>query len=213
MIPKRIHYCWFGEKEKPELVQKCIESWGRTMPDYEIVEWNESNFDKDMFEYTRQAYSKKQYSFVSDVARLFIIYNYGGIYLDTDVETIKRYDSFLGYEAFFGMESDGLINTGIGFGAKKKCKVVKKMLDSYTNIEFVVDGKCDLTPCPIRNSEIMTNEGFRLKNDLEKHGNVVVFPSDYFNPKIAYGHSIDITENTYSIHHYAGSWLNPQQIK
>ena len=211
MINKTIHYCWFGKNKKPEIVKRCINSWKKKLPDYEIKEWNESNFDIGYNKYTRQAYEAKKYAFVSDVARLKIIYEQGGIYLDTDVEIIKSLNPLLKNKAFFGIESNERVNTGICFGAEARNEIVKKMLDDYNNIEFCKNNSYDLTPCPIRNSKILTEKGFKLNNTIEKIDDVTVYPSDYFNPKMSYGHAIALTENTYSIHHYAGSWLSKQQ--
>lgn len=117
MIPKKIHYCWFGMGEKPELAKKCIQSWKKYCPDYEIIEWNEDNFDIDQYPYLRWCYDNKKWAFLSDFARLLVVYQNGGIYFDTDVELIKTPDELLGCNAFFGFENDKNIATGLGFRA------------------------------------------------------------------------------------------------
>ena len=150
MIDKVIHYCWFGYNPKSDLINRCIESWKKYCPDYQIIEWNESNFDVNMFDYTRQAYKEKKYAFVSDVARLYVVYNYGGIYLDTDIELKDSLDNFLGYDGWFNWESNLFIATGLGFGAQKGNKLVKDMLEDYKDKKFYKkNGSIDLTPCPI----------------------------------------------------------------
>ena len=119
MIPKKIHYCWFGGNPLPELAIKCLESWKKYCPDYEIIEWNETNFNLDSCEYVREAYQAKKWAFVSDYARLKVVYDNGGIYLDTDVELIKSLDRLLKNKSFFGTETTGVVATGLGFGAEK----------------------------------------------------------------------------------------------
>ena len=147
-IPKVIHYCWFGRNEKPNLFYKCFESWKKYCPDYEIIEWNEDNFDINMIPYVKEAYEAKKWAFVADYARLWIVYHYGGIYLDTDVELLRPLDNLLASEAFFGSEDEKSIATGLGFGARKGNNVVKCMLLDYSDQHFKnKDGTYDLTTC------------------------------------------------------------------
>jgi len=163
-IPKVIHYCWFGGNEKSKLIKKCIDSWKKYCPDYEIKEWNESNFDIEINNYVKEAYEAKKWAFVSDYARLWIVYNYGGIYLDTDVELIKSLDNLLNYKAYFGSEDGKLINTGLGFGAIKDNEFVKKIKDDYEYIHFIKDdGTYDITPCPKRNTDSIA---YLLNDDM-----------------------------------------------
>lgn len=138
MIPKIIHYCWFGGNEKPELINKCIESWKKYLPDFEIMEWNEENFDVNSYQFTRSAYEKKKWAFVSDVARLEALIEYGGFYMDTDVE-VKTEDpisQFCGYENVFVFETERRINTGLFCGCEKDSEIFKLMLDEYKNIDY-----------------------------------------------------------------------------
>ncbi|TNU75055.1 glycosyltransferase family 32 protein, partial [Lactococcus cremoris] len=136
MIPKVIHYCWFGGQPLPESALKCIESWRRFCPDYEIKQWSEKNYDVNKIQYIKEAYQEKKFAFVTDVARLDIIWNEGGIYLDTDVELIKSLDELLYNSLYLGMERAGRVNTGLGFGAEVNHPIVRANLELYTNIPF-----------------------------------------------------------------------------
>lgn len=149
MIEKTIHYCWFGGNPKPEIIAKCIASWKLHCPEFKIVEWNESNFDINLCKYTTDAYKNKKYAFVSDVARLWIIYNYGGFYFDTDVELKKNISDLAEYDAWFAADTVNFINTGVGFAAKPHDKYVKTMLEDYYDVEY------DETPCPPRNTNAL----------------------------------------------------------
>ena len=214
MIPKKIHYCWFGKNDLPPLAQKCIQSWREFFPDYEIIEWNEDNFDLNFNRYVKEAYNEKKYAFVTDVARLYIIYNHGGIYFDTDVEIIKSFENLLKDNAFFGLEKEGYVSTGLGFGAEKNNKLVKKLLDDYNDMKFInEDGTYNNISCPIINSKVFKEYGFSLKNKYEKIDGISIYPSDFFNPKGGYEKEIIITDNTVSIHHFDGSWLSNEQKK
>ncbi len=209
MIPKKIHYCWFGNRPLPKSAKRCIESWKKYFPEYEIIEWNESNFNVKFNKYAYQAYVNKKYAFFTDVARLYIIYNYGGIYFDVDVEVIKSYEDIVSKcNAFFGIENENFINTGLGFGATKGNNFIKKLLDDYNNRKFVLEnGTFDLTACPKINSPVFIEEGFKLDNSLEKIDNILIFPKEYFNSlNIGIG-KVNITENTHSIHWCSGTWL------
>ena len=208
MIPKKIHYCWFGGKPLPKKAEKCILSWKKYLPDYEIVEWNESNFDINYNLYTKEAYENKKYAFLTDVARLIVIYNEGGIYFDVDVETIKSFDDILECKAFFGIERENYVATGLGFGAEKNNDFIKALLDDYNDRHFVKsDGTLDITPCPVINSEIFKKYGFELNNSVEEKDGIRVYPSEYFNPLENATGKLNKTKNTYSIHWYNKSWV------
>lgn len=210
-IPNIIHYCWFGKSPLPPLALKCIESWKKYCPGYEIKEWNESNFDIDYNAYSKEAYNAKKWAFVSDIARFYAVYATGGVYLDTDVELIKPIDELLNNSMFAGFESFNEINTGIGFGAEKNFYIVKKMLDIYDNISFInKNGTFNTLPCPVYNSPVMKREGFKINNTLQTINNVTVYPTEYFCPKDRKTEIINITENTYMIHHYDGSWVTAE---
>lgn len=145
MIPKKMHYCWFGRGEKPKLAKKCIASWRRYCPDYEIIEWNEDNFDVNLNTYTKMCYEQKKYAFLTDYIRLFVVNDHGGIYFDTDVEVLKSFDDLLQNKAFFGFENNEFINTGVGFGAEAQNEVVQQMIKEY---EQLLDGKKGMIGCP-----------------------------------------------------------------
>jgi mannosyltransferase OCH1-like enzyme len=159
MIPKKIHYCWFGRGEKPPLAEKCIASWKKHCPDYEIIEWNEDNFDLAMNGYTRMCLAEKKYAFLSDYARLVILEKEGGIYFDTDVEVVRSFDRFLKYPAFLGFEDDDHVNTGIGFGAEAGSHVVRAMLTDYDQFLY---GNSEVTVCPILNTQALVKCGLVL---------------------------------------------------
>ena len=209
MIPKKIHYCWFGHGDLSSKAKKCIQSWKKYCPDYEIIEWNEKNFDIDQNEYTKKVYYEKKYAFLSDYARLKIIYEQGGIYLDLDVEIIKPLDDLLDNEAYFGFETDQHINTGVGFGAEAHNKVVKVLLDEYDQL---LDGKHDVIGCPVLNTQGLIKLGLILDGKLQELPNCVVYPVDYFNPYDDPTGRLNKTKNTYSIHWYAKSWLDKKTI-
>lgn len=214
-IPRVIHYCWFGGGEKTELVLKCIESWKKYCPDYVIKEWNETNFDVNINDYVKEAYEKKKWAFVSDYARLVVVYKNGGVYLDTDVELIKNIDDVLSNNAFYGSDGEE-VNTGLGFGAVKGDKSVKKMLEQYEGLHFVDEnGKPDTTPCPIRNTNALKEffgKDLNLFETNKKNG-VIVYPPEYFSPLDYDTHKMKITDNTYSIHWYGESWLSNRKKK
>ena len=213
MIPKKIHYCWLGDAKKPELAEKCIASWKKFCPDYEIIEWNESNLDISSFPlYTRQAYEAKKWGFVPDYIRLWLVYKYGGIYFDTDVEVVKSFDDLLDKPAFFGFESNN-VGLGIGFGGESGNPLLLAMMQDYENRAFVnPDGSLDLTPSPAINSETLKRYGVALNNTYQEIPGVAIFyPKEYFCPADYYTGEVQMTENTYSIHRYMASWMSKSQ--
>lgn len=214
MIPKVIHYCWFGRNPKPDLMQRCIASWKKYCPDYEIIEWNEDNFDISQNNYAGEAYEEKKWAFVTDYARLWIIYNYGGIYLDTDVEVVKPFDDLLHDPCFFGFEDDASVNTGLGFGAEKENLVVGTMLRDYDHIHFrLPDGILDTLPCPVRNTKaIATFLPEEYDGKMVLHTQYATFYTpDYFCPLSSDGLTMRKTKNTHSIHWFAATWLSPDE--
>ena len=211
-IPKTIHYCWFGGNPLPELAQKCIASWKEYCPDYEIIEWNESNFDFSDCTYAREAYEAKKWAFVSDYARLKIIYEYGGIYLDTDVELLASLDSLLNNDCFMGIEKSNYIATGLGYGAIPKFNIIKELLDLYFHLSFVnTDGTFDLTPCPVITTDLFQKKGFVKEDKTQIIDNTTIYSSEYFCPLDYNYRTCQITENTISIHHYNASWLSTEE--
>ena len=214
MIPKTIHYCWFGPASKSDLILKCINSWKKYCPDYEIVEWNEDNFDISVNSYVQEAYEAGKWAFVSDYARLWIVYHCGGIYLDTDVELLKPLDEFCRHPAFFAFENERCVATGLGFGACKGHPVVKALLDDYEGVCFIdKNGRFDDTPCPVRNTAVLTKLGLCANNQYQEFLDTAVYPSEYFCPKKGEGEDVVLTEKTVGIHHYIASWYSEEQRK
>lgn len=207
MIPKIIHYCWFGGKPKPKLALHCIESWKKYCPDYEYKEWNESNFDLDLFPYAREAYDAKKYAFVTDLVRLYALYHEGGIYMDTDVELLHTLDPYLHHHAFSGFETEVQVPTGI-MASEKGGKWAKENLDYYIGKSFLLpDGTPDTTTNVQIITSIMIKHGLRLDNsyqDIEDY--FTMYPSDYFCPKHPGTHILTLTANSVCIHHFNMSW-------
>lgn len=207
MIPKKIHYCWFGGNPLPELAQKCIASWKKYCPDYEIIEWNENNFDIHCCKYVEEAYNAKKWAFVSDVARLYALVNYGGIYMDTDVELLNSLDPFLNYEAFSGFEAMDRIPTGL-MASEKGQVFFKELLDEYKSEYFIKNnGEYDLTTNVERITKQALKYGLKLNNEKQTIKGFTLFPNDYFCPKNLQTLELVITQNTIAIHHFDGSWL------
>lgn len=210
MIPKIIHYCWFGNGEIPELTQKCIDSWKTYLPDYEIVEWNEENFDVNRYQFSSEAYKEKKYAFVADVCRLYALAKMGGIYLDTDVEFLRPLgEKMLEDKAFTGFEDNLLMSSAI-MGSERDGKWINDLLKYYENRSFYLpNGEFDVNP----NTEIITafmktKQRVKISNSFQKLENYcTIYPSDYFCPKSWKTLKIKTTANTYCIHHFAGSWL------
>ena len=209
MIPKKIHYCWFGRNPKPKLAEKCITSWKKYCPDYEIIEWNEDNFDIAMNSYTRSAYEQKKYAFLTDYARLIIVYDQGGIYFDTDVELIRPIDDLLINQAYFGFEDNDHVNTGLGFGAEKGNIIVKLMQEEYREL---LDRENSFVGCPVLNTQALLKAGMVLNGKEQDLGDGRVYPIEYFNPYDDPTGRLNMTENTYSIHWYAKSWMSKSTI-
>lgn len=209
-IPKVIHYCWFGKGKMPPLSEKCIKSWEKYCPGYEIVCHNEDNFDVSENRYAKEAYDAKKWAFVSDYVRLKVIYEEGGIYLDTDVELIKPIEELIKDTGFMGFDDNGVISTGLGFAAEKGNHLVGAMLSDYDNISFYLpNGKEDITPCPDRNTKKMVSLGFNPDIKEQVFMGIRILPEDYLCPIKYYTGKKKITKNTYSIHHFSASWISP----
>lgn len=211
MIPKKIHYCWFGRNPKPKLAEKCIASWKKYCPDYEIIEWNEENFDIDKYPYARYCLDNQKYAFLSDFARLVIIVEQGGIYFDTDVEVVRNLDSLLKYEAFYGFENDEYVASGLGFGAEKGQITLQKMLEEYSDLGKE-DGTFDFKGCPRLNTEALVKLGLQQNGEEQEVAGAHIFSAEYFNPFEDATGLLKSTENTYTIHWYAKSWMSKKKI-
>lgn len=211
---KKIHYCWFGGAEKSSLIQKCIKSWEKFFPDFEIIEWNESNYDVNKNLYTRQAYHAQKYAYVSDVARFDILYEHGGLYFDTDVEVIKPFGILLEEEAFSALETEKFIAPGLVFWCKNtKNSVVKEMVDYYNANAYLDENgnKVEQTVCSVF-TDIMKRHGFEEGNTLKRLDNFVIYPIDYFCPYDDATGKLTKTKNTYAIHWYAKSWMPKKTV-
>lgn len=213
MIPKIIHYCWFGGKQLPEDAQRYIETWKKHCPDYEIHEWNESNFDIDSVPYVKEAYEAKKWAFITDYVRLYALDTIGGIYMDTDVEVLKNLDCFLEEKGFSGFERENAVPTGI-MGAEKGQEFIHQLLHQYDGIHFVKkDGTCDETTNVTRITDTAVEHGLLLNNTKQTICGFTFFPKDYFCPKSSRTLEICLTENSYTIHHFAGSWITEKGIR
>lgn len=212
MIPKIIHYCWFGDKEKPKLANKCIKSWHKYCPDYQFIEWNESNFPIDQYPYAKYCLEQKRYAFLSDFVRLVVIYENGGIYFDTDVELIKTPDDLLNNSAYFGFETDEYVATGLGFGAEAGNRLVKEMIEDYERLFSQDPENYQFIPCPKVNTKVFIRHGLIQNGQLQTVDGALILPSDYMNPYDDPTGKLNRTSNTISIHWYAKSWMSKRTI-
>lgn len=235
MIPKIIHYCWFGGNPLPESAKKCIASWRKFLPDYEIKEWNESNFDVNIIPYTAEAYKAKKYAFVSDYARFYILYKYGGLYFDTDVEVIRNMDDIIARGPFMGCEGEakqsmngsrdetttlgvasglGLgVNPGLGLGVTPGLGLYKEILDIYANKHFLNSNglpTADETVVTIT-TDLLCKRGMQCTNEIQDVDGIWIYPKEYFCPKDYTTGKLNITENSRTIHHYDATWLTWEQ--
>ena len=207
MIPKKIHYCWFGGKPLPPIARKCLASWKKYCPDYEIIEWNEKNYDLTENEYVRWCYANKKWAYLSDYVRLAVVNAEGGIYFDTDVELIRRIDRLLVNEAFFAFENDQYVASGLGFGAEAGHDTVRKMMEPYAALREDAQGHMQMTGCPILNTEALLPLGLRRDGTRQTVAGALILPADFMNPYDDAVGKLNRTKNTISIHWYAKSAL------
>ena len=217
MIPKVIHYCWFGGNPLPKSAQKCIASWRKYLPDYEIKEWNESNFDVNIIPYTAEAYKAKKYAFVSDYARFWILYKYGGLYFDTDVEVIKNMDDIIAKGPFMGCENEAKagatltrlgVAPGLGLGVNPGLGLYGEILNWYNTHHFITwTGVIEKNVVDIT-TEILNKNGIEILDDgVLKSSGILIYPKEYFCPKDYITGEMNITDKTKSIHHYSATWV------
>lgn len=207
MIPKIIHYCWFGGKPLPSMAKKCITSWKKHCPEYIIKRWDESNFDVNCCAYVKEAFESKKWAFITDYVRLWAMYNYGGIYMDTDVEVLKNLDCFLSEKAFSGFESVDRIPTGI-MASEKNSPIINLLLSRYHNRHFLMpDRSLDLTTNVEEITRVMVERGLILNGRKQTVDGFTFYPKDYFCPKDYRTKKLELTDNTYTIHHFDGSWV------
>lgn len=209
MIPKKIHYCWFGKNKLPDKAVKCINSWKKYCPDYEIIEWNEDNFDVRQNGYTEFTYDNRKFAFLSDYARLQIVLKEGGLYFDVDVEIIRPLDELLVHKAFFGFETEEYVNTGVGFGAEANNLIVAGMLREY---DILLDGKHGTIGCPLLNTQALMKYGLKQNGMKQTIDGAMIYPIQYFNPYDDPTGMLNTTEETVSIHWYAKSWMDKKTI-
>ena len=215
MIPKIIHYIWFGKGKKNKLIENCINSWKKYCPDYKIIEWNEDNFDINSNQYVKEAYENKKWAFVSDYVRLYALYNEGGLYFDTDLEVLSNIDEFLNNNAFSGYELSNYIPTAI-MGAEKGNEWIKLLLDYYDGRSFYnEDGSLDLTT-NVKVISKLTSEKYNVNYDgklINVEGVFKIYPADYFCPKNSETGELYLTENSCTIHHFNASWVDNYTLK
>lgn len=209
MIPKIIHWIWFGKGEIPELEKKCIESWKRIMPDFQFMLWNEENFDVSIVGFTREAYEHKKWAFVADYVRLYVLYKYGGWYLDTDVEAIRSLTPLLNNSLVMSTDSAGYIESAI-IGAEAKHIYLKEALDYYNKLSFVEDsGRLNVEVINTYLQLLLKKYGYIQKNKLQfLDAGIVLFTDDYFNALSLATGKYNITSNTYTIHRHSLSWVS-----
>ena len=221
MIPKTIHYCWFGRNPLPESAVKCIKSWRKFFPDYEIKEWNEDNFDVYSIPYTAEAYQARKYAFVSDYARFWILFHYGGVYFDTDVEVIKPMDDIIERGPFMGIEVEcdpqlpyPMVAPGLGIAVEAGHEVYSKMIDYYSQVHFMGEnGELNHETVVPRTTRILIESGLQPNNEMQQVDGIWIYPKDYFNPLDSLTGRLHKTENTRSIHWYMASWQDASSFR
>lgn len=206
-IPKIIHYCWFGKNSIPDKYKNWMESWKKYCPDYEIIEWNESNYDIKKNKYMRQAYESQKWGSVPDYARIDIINTYGGIYLDTDVELIKNMDDLLYQNCFMGFQQDDLVNLGHGFGSKKDNDILCEMMEEYNKYNFILEnGTLNMLPSPYYQTAVLERNGLKLNGEYQIIKGNAIYPEKMLCAKSIYTFVINTKPYTHAIHHFDGSW-------
>lgn len=222
MIPHIIHYCWFGRSPLPSTALQCITSWKRFFPEFEIKEWNEDNFNVNINSYTSEAYKERKYAFVSDYARFWILYKYGGLYFDTDVEVIRFMTELINMGAFMGCEQDEIIhelpvvapglglcvNPGLGLCANPGLGLYKEILCVYEKLHFKSNECLNLKTVVQYTTEVLLNHGLKNVQEIQHVAGITIYPAEYFCPLSYKTGKLKITERTYTIHHYNASWVS-----
>lgn len=206
-MKKTIHYCWFGRGEKPKLVKKCIDSWKEKLPDYRIVEWNEDNFDISKNRFVAEAYRDRNFAFVSDYVRAFVLYNYGGIYMDTDVEVLGSFDRFIEHSMFLGFEEGNFVGTCV-MGTEKGHEIMKTYLSHYDSMAYFNDDGTKYTDTNVvLLTKLLEERGLNRNNEFQFVGDIAVYPRRYFSPYDYINGISYITDESVAIHHFAQLWL------
>ena len=213
LIPKIIHYCWFGGNAMKPIHHKCLESWRKFCPDYEIVEWNENNFDVHQNQYISEAYQSKKWAFVSDYTRLDVLYRFGGIYLDTDVELLRPIDDFLYETGFCGSDFPGITATGV-IGAAQNHETIRKLRDAYAAEKFIKpDGSFDMTANTMRLTNFLMQHGFIVENKPQRICDITIYPTDVFSPTHVSHWYEYFSDKTYAVHYFDWSWGDAEKIR
>lgn len=211
VIPKRIHYCWFSGNPIPEKLQRCIASWKEMCPDYEIIRWDESNYDLSKYRYTQQAFDSKKWAFIPDIVRLDVLYEYGGFYFDTDVEIIRNLDDLRYQDAFCGREEWGHVNFGGGSGCRKNFELIKEILVFRKDEPFIrEDGSFNTEASGYYETTPLVRRGLHIENTTEIIDGMTIYSAEYFSPYNYGSGTENITENTFSIHYFSGGWLGEE---
>ncbi len=207
-IPRKIHYFWFGKNDIPDDYKKNIETWYKWCPDYEIVRWDENNCDLNECKYVKEAYERGRYGFVPDYFRLKVIYNQGGIYLDTDVKLLKPLDELLYLPAYAGFEDNEKVAFGVGFGAKPGVHILKEMYELYEKVSFVnEDGSLNTIASPTYQTEVLKKHGLKSNGKMQIVDGMTILPMNYLTVQSNHTGRQYITKNSFSIHQYAASWF------
>ena len=212
MIPKIIHYCWFGRGEMPPLVKKCIKSWDKYCPGWKVVLWNEDSFDVNSTLWTKQAYEARKFAFVADYVRVKALYEQGGVYLDSDVELVQPIDRFLVHDAFSGFECATAAPTGI-IAARAGQEVIKGWLDYYTDRPYLINGQPNMVPNVSFMTEDLKARGLKMDDSLQNIDGMVIYPQTWFCPLNIVSIEKKFSENTHTIHHFTSTWRTKQQLK
>ncbi|WP_278588087.1 glycosyltransferase family 32 protein [Limosilactobacillus pontis] len=212
MIPKLVHYCWFGNQAMPDKVLKNIQSWKSSNPDYKFIEWNEQNFDINSSSFVKEAYSEEKWAFVTDYVRLYAVYNYGGFYFDTDVQLVKKLDEVnkVFPSGFMGFQGDNLVASGLGFAAPSKKKIIKEMMDVYNSVEFD-EKKLENISCPILNTNVLIAHGLKRNGSIQSIDGLTILPKEFLCPLDLEHGKKEIDDNTIAIHYYNASWMSSYQ--
>lgn len=208
LIPRIIHYCWFGKGEKPAIVKKCIASWKEKLPEYQIIEWNEDNVTISQNKYMREAYAEKKYAFVSDAVRVKALYEMGGFYLDTDVEVFKSFDELLNERCILGFEEGDYVATSF-MAAEPQHELIKEFYDLYTNISFYKkNGEINTYTNVKKLTDLLEKRGLLKNGQYQKiKGDIAVYPKEFFSPYDYVNCIYEYTENSFCVHHFYVSWM------
>lgn len=209
MIPKIIHYCWYGKNKKSPIIKKCINSWKEYFPDFEIIEWNEGNTNLDECSYIKKAYREKKWAFVSDYVRMKVLYEQGGMYFDTDVEVLRRFpDELFELDSFSGIEEfSKLVSPGLVLACNSGNRIIKELLDEYKSSDFVNERIDDIKTVNLRMTENLEKKGYKRENTKQMISGMTIFPSSVFCGYDAEKRAIKIEADTLSVHHYSHSWF------